>query len=585
MTSLPTIQPDGGGPQRNRTPKRIAIHAVRILLFVAVISLIHLQHLKLSAQRQARPFAPVQLAQLKKFFPNASSISEVAGSDQSRSVLDEAGNSLGYVIQTSPDSDRIIGFSGPTNTMIAFSAEGIILGLDVLYSGDTRDHVQQVIEEESFFSSYAGSTAEEAVNATSVDAVSGATLTSLAIAESVIVRLSGDGGQSLASLRFPDPLTIDNGKRLFPKAAAIEQDSQFVSVWHVKDASGAALGSVFRTSPMADNIVGYQGPTDSLVGFNLDGKAIGISLGQSYDNEPYVSYVREDEYFLNLLNDSTLETLAKLDLEAAGIDGVSGATMTSQSIARGIQEAAASHQKAIVRTVNQRQAIKPILNWTYRDLGTGVVILFGLAIAFTSLRGNKMVRFCFQVVLIGYLGLVNGDLISQAMVVGWAKSGVPWSSAGGLVLLTLAAFLVPMTTKRNVYCTHLCPHGAAQHLLMNRLPWRYQLPGSIARWLKFIPVVLLAWSVIVAMTSLTFSLVDVEPFDAWVFRVAGWATISVAIIGLVASLFVPMAYCKFGCPTGALLSFFRFNSRSDHWSRRDWFAILLVALAVGLWAV
>ena len=57
------------------------------------------------------------------------------------------------------------------------------------------------------------------------------------------------------------------------------------------------------------------------------------------------------------------------------------------------------------------------------------------------------------------------------------------------------------------------------------------------------------------MLSLPVSLVDIEPFDAWVFRVAGWATITVAIVGLVASLFVPMAYCRYGCPTGALLKF------------------------------
>ena len=84
------------------------------------------------------------------------------------------------------------------------------------------------------------------------------------------------------------------------------------------------------------------------------------------------------------------------------------------------------------------------------------------------------------------------------------------------------------------------------------------------------------------MAALPFSLVDIEPFDAWVFYVAGWATITIAVIGLVASLFVPMAYCRYGCPTGAVLGYLRFHSRSDRWTRRDWVALGLVLFAAVL---
>ena len=87
------------------------------------------------------------------------------------------------------------------------------------------------------------------------------------------------------------------------------------------------------------------------------------------------------------------------------------------------------------------------------------------------------------------------------------------------------------------------------------------------------------------MTALPFSLVDIEPFDAWVFYVAGWATITIAIVGLVASRYIPMAYCRYGCPTGTILNYLRFNSRSDRWSHRDWLAFALVLFAIALWAV
>lgn len=555
--------------------RRIALHVVRVLLFVVVIVLIHVQHAQMRSRQQSDPLAPVDLDTLRKFFPEAQSVADQGRGQGRREVLDSSGESLGYILQTSPGSDHLIGFSGPTNMLIAFGPDDRIVGIDVLSSRDTREHVAQVLRDDTFLNSFNGLTRDKAAQV-EVDAVSGATLTSLTIQESIIHRFSG--GRS--SLRFPDPLVVDDARAVFESAHSVEQDEELLSLWYVKNEQGHEIGSILRTTPSADNIIGYQGPTETRICFDFTGQIVGISIGKSYDNEPYVTYVRDDEYFLTLFNDLKLEDLATLDLQEAGVEGVSGATMTSMAIADGLI-AAAEQQRKDLETAQRPP--EPLLKWTLRDFGTAAVIIAGLIMALTSLRGKTFLRVGFQLLLIVYLGLINGDMLSQAMIVGWAQAGVPWSKAGGLVLLTVAAFLVPVTTRRNAYCTHLCPHGAAQQLLKNRLPWQLHLPPWLTRALKLIPAVLLVWCAIVAMASLPFSLVDIEPFDAWVFRVAGWATITIAVIGLVASLFVPMAYCRYGCPTGALLNFLRYNSHSERWSRRDWFALIVMVLAFGLW--
>jgi hypothetical protein len=56
----------------------------------------------------------------------------------------------------------------------------------------------------------------------------------------------------------------------------------------------------------------------------------------------------------------------------------------------------------------------------------------------------------------------------------------------------------------------------------------------------------------------------------------------VAVVGLVASLFVPMAYCRYGCPTGALLKFVRYAGHGDAFGKRDVAALVLVGAAVAL---
>ncbi len=150
--------------------------------------------------------------------------------------------------------------------------------------------------------------------------------------------------------------------------------------------------------------------------------------------------------------------------------------------------------------------------------------------------------------MIVVLGLVHGELLSLAMFVGWAESGLP-RQALGLIVLSVAALAVPIIAKQNLYCSHLCPHGAVQQLLPRRFRYTGRLPKWLQRGLVAIRPLLLAWVVFVALTQAPFSLVDIEPFDAYAWRRQRGRTCAVAIVGLVASLFVPMAYCRFGCPT------------------------------------
>jgi hypothetical protein len=433
-------------------------------------------------------------------------------------------------------------------------------------SQDTRDHVAAVRGDNTFLSHLIGLSSDEAASNTKVDGVTGATLTSAAIQEGVRLRLGG----TRTSLRFTDPVEAGDATELFPGADSLEPIPGSSSRWRVLDADRAELGTLLRTSPAADAVVGYQGPSDTLVGFGPDGRFTGLTLLKTYDNEEYAVYLREDEYYPAQFKGLTLAELAGLDWRAEGIDGVSGSTLISDSITEGMVLAAQAERAASAR---------PPLDWQPRDIGTALVVLFGLVIGMSSLRSNERLRTVFLCVLVGYLGLVNGDMLSQALLVGWAQHGVPWQTASGLVLLTAAALIIPITTKRNTYCSHLCPHGALQQLVKKRLPWQAEVPKRLARALRPLPFTLLAVCVVVPMTGSAFSLVDLEPFDAWVYTVAGWPTIAVAVIGLAASLFVPMAYCKYGCPTGALLEFLRWNSKGDRWSPRDTAAAALVALA------
>ncbi len=559
-------------PKKNQL-RRWALHAYRVAVFVFLLAMIHWQHAWFVAQKRGAMKQLVGVTQVREFFPNAASLSEWDANHGRQNVFDEAGKRLGHVIQTSPEADRVVGFSGPTNTLIAFGIDRKIRGISVLRSDDTREHLAVVLKNQAYLKQWNGLTRDEAAEIREIHGVSGATLTSTAIADGIATRL----GRNRRTARFPEKISLAEIRAYVPEAASTTPREDRPNLLSILGSSGELLGYASRTSPHADHMIGYQGPTDVLLILDPKMRLADAAIRQSFDNEPFVSYVTEDEYFFNTFKGFALDEIAQLDMVDAGIDGVSGATKTSVTVAEGIIRTAGE-----LARVRPPPRPKPLVDLNFRDVGTSLVVLAGLTIAFSHLRGNRKLRIAFQLILIGYLGFVNADMVSQALLVGWAQNGVAWRVAPGLVFLTAAALIAPIFTSRQVYCTHLCPFGAIQDLTAHRLPWKLGISAKIDRLLRLLPVILLGWVVLVAMGHLRFSLVGIEPFDAFVFRVAGWATITVAAIGLIASLFVPRAYCRYGCPTGAMLNFLRLGASSDRLGRRDFVAAGFALMAIGM---
>jgi NosR/NirI family transcriptional regulator, nitrous oxide reductase regulator len=272
----------------------------------------------------------------------------------------------------------------------------------------------------------------------------------------------------------------------------------------------------------------------------------------------------------------TWDQVAGLDPKAAGIEGVSGASLTSLAIANAIQHRFKwSEERAAARP--------PPLRLRWHDWGLiAVIVVAGLFTFAPHLRRRTWLRRAFQVVLIGYVGFWSGQLLAQALMSGWATGGVPWRIAPALALLLAAALVVPWTSRRALYCSQICPHGAAQEWAGRVSRRKLHLPRGLDAGLRWLPALLIGFVLTVTVWRLPIDLANVEPFDAYLLR--GAIPIAIAVIGLIAAAFVPMAYCKYGCPTGMVLSFVRSHGRADRFGRRDFAAGMMVLLAAGLYA-
>ena len=551
--------------------KPVLLRLYRAGVLVAIAWLMHSQHRWFMAQAGST----LDVSRLRDFYPSAASLGPRDPDTGVQRVLDESGTVLGMVAQTTPLSDKIIGYSGPTNSLIACDPQGKVIGVRVLRSDDTPDHMAEIIRHRPFFNTFKGLKLGDTSSRPKVDAVSGATLTSTAIAEGVLRRL----GQQGTSLRFPEAITLEEVKTLVPEAASLAPAKDRPGMLSVLDSAGKTIAQVTRTSPASDAIVGYKGPADTLMVLDPAGeKLVSIRLRKSFDTKDYVADMAADSYFMKLFNGMSMTKLGALDFKEAKVEGVSGATETSWALAEGLKRRAAQ----LATAATPAPAWYTHITWKTADWGMLVVLVVSLLMTFTSLRGLRWMRWVHHALLIGYAGLFSGAMISQGLFVGWARHGVAWQSAPMLVLVAALALVMPWLWRRQFYCHHYCPHGALQQVLAHRLKWQIKVPHKLGRLLEKVPWVLLIFVLVVAMFGLEVNVNALEPFDAWLIRVAGWGTIIVAVVGLIASLFVPMAYCRYGCPTGALLKFVRYAGHGDAFGKRDVMALLLVFAAVGM---
>ena len=125
------------------------------------------------------------LTELRTAFPKAAAVELLEPSYYA--VKNAKGKMIGHVLLSSPYSDDIKGFNGPTPLQIALDKKDRIIEVRVLDNEETPRFLNHVVEA-GFLNSWNGKTIQEALDM-DVDAVSGATFSSKAIQNSLKARL------------------------------------------------------------------------------------------------------------------------------------------------------------------------------------------------------------------------------------------------------------------------------------------------------------------------------------------------------------------------------------------------------------
>jgi polyferredoxin len=195
---------------------------------------------------------------------------------------------------------------------------------------------------------------------------------------------------------------------------------------------------------------------------------------------------------------------------------------------------------------------------------------------------HRIARRLWLVLTVTVIGLWAGNLVSMALISGWAAEGIGWRLAPGLCAIAFVSLLTPAITKGNPYCNHLCPHGSIQQLIrpVHKSRRRWKPAPSTMKWFAKIPGLTLVLAYVILIVVPTIDLSSWEPFHAYLFRIASWTSVLLAIATLALSAVIPMGYCRLGCPTGRLIDYLRRTSISHRITSADFVAVALLVFAL-----
>ena len=317
---------------------------------------------------------------------------------------------------------------------------------------------------------------------------------------------------------------------------------------------------VVNTKPLAKDVQGYGGPVPLKIHIK-DGRVAAVEAEPNAESPDFFN--RAKELLNHWQNKSVDEALAE------EVDAVSGATFSSRAIIANMQRGLAYAQKrgqwgedgSVGALETSAPPIVGSENGSVGALETSappivalIVVLLGAVVPlFYNNRRLHLVQLAVNVVV---LGLWTGTFVSYTLFLRVFSGGVSLSAIGAFaapMLMLIVALIYPLAGRSGHYCANICPFGSAQELAGKLSRRKLRITPRVLKLLSVLRNLL--WGVLMALllTGTCTAWIDYELFTAFLYSSASVWVIVLAALFLVLSVWVPRPYCRFVCPTGALI--------------------------------
>ena len=294
-----------------------------------------------------------------------------------------------------------------------------------------------------------------------------------------------------------------------------------------------------NTTDIPKDIVGYAGPVPVKI-YITDGRI---------DSLVPLPNAESEEFFGRLKSEGLTAKWDGLTLAQAAdlqVDGVTGATYSSKAFIGNVQAGlryAGSQQVAAGHSFDFGSVASCI----------ALAVILSGAILPVFVHGKRF-RLVQQVLNVAVLGFWAGTFIDYAMMINFFGNGFTYSIASlTIVALLIVGLIYPLTGRGGHYCAWICPFGSLQDLAGSVCRRKLRMSQGLVKGLDKFRHVL--WVVLLLLLYAGFGTawIDSEIFTAFIVSSASWVVITVGIVFVALSLFIPRPFCRFVCPTGTLL--------------------------------
>lgn len=300
--------------------------------------------------------------------------------------------------------------------------------------------------------------------------------------------------------------------------------------------------------------VGYGGNISIVAAVDQEGKVLGVKVLNQTETPSFFNKVVKADYFKQYQGKDI-----KKDAFALGddIDAVSGATVSStgafNAVVNGIQ-AIAAQQSEITgdRDWSQREVSQGLSSEDYYSL-VALMILLAVVVYAAKTKKTKL-RWFTMIAGIMVLGIWQERMVSLALMGSFLMNPIgsfKINFFGSVLVVSVLVFC--LLIRKNLYCTWICPFGAAQEIIFKASGSKNpridkNLREKIGRFSRILAAAALITGIAAGNPGLT----SFEPFPT-LFGFNGgamqWLLLALILIG---AFFIERFWCRFFCPVGII---------------------------------
>ncbi len=350
--------------------------------------------------------------------------------------------------------------------------------------------------------------------------------------------------------------------QVLPEADRIDAGSSGLFTAYVTNDAGEETIAGYA---MVGTATGYGGPIAMLVGTDPNGSILAVTVIQHAETPNFFRQLERARFYEQFVSTSYGDALTLGD----DIDGVSGATLSSEAVAQGIRQAV----RAIASDAIEGAVIPP----DNQPINFGVpevtlLALFIVSFFLHRVHGRsplkKYGRWVVMATGVIVLGFVLNKPFTLANVISLLAGYIPdWRNNLYWFLLLGGIVLVTSIQGKNPYCSWFCPFGATQEFLGSLTGAKPYQPRQLYSKLQWLQRGLAFTAIVLGLALRQPGAASYEPFGTLFNLEGSWPQWVVLVLVLFGSLVIYRPFCNYLCPLDPVVGYI---GEVRHWVKDLW---------------